>query len=51
MIVEGTNEDALKEVACREGMKTVFRHGIEKVSAGITTIEEVLRVTVLDKTE
>ena len=51
MIIEGTSEDSLKEVARQEGMKTIFQHGIEKVSAGMTTIEEVLRVTILEKSE
>jgi type IV pilus assembly protein PilB len=50
LILEGTSEETLKDVARQEGMKNIFQHGIEKVNAGITTIEEVLRVTVLEKT-
>lgn len=50
MIIEGGSEQNLKDLAHREGMKTIFEGGIEKVNAGMTTIEEVLRVTVLEKT-
>ena len=49
IILEGASEDKLKKVAQEEGMKTIFQHGLEKVNQGITTIEEVLRVTVLEK--
>ncbi len=49
MILEGVSEDKLKKAAQEEGMKTIFEHGLEKVSKGITTMEEVLRVTVLEK--
>ena len=50
LIIEGANEDKLKKAAQEEGMKTIFQHGIEKVNLGITTMEEVLRATVLEKT-
>ena len=50
LILESAGEMALKKLAKEEGMKTIFEHGIEKVNEGITTIEEVLRVTVLEKT-
>ena len=33
------------KVAVAEGMRTMFAHGIERVHAGKTTAEEVLRVT------
>ena len=49
LILAATSEDKLKKVAQEEGMKTIFQHGLEKVNQGITTIEEVLRVTVLEK--
>jgi type IV pilus assembly protein PilB len=50
LILEGSPEDKLRKAAQAEGMKTIFEHGLEKVNEGITTIEEVLRVTVLEKT-
>ncbi|MDO8525301.1 MAG: ATPase, T2SS/T4P/T4SS family [Candidatus Omnitrophota bacterium] len=49
MILQDTSEDKLKKAAQEEGMKTIFEHGLEKVNRGLTTIEEVLRVTVLEK--
>lgn len=50
LIIEGAGEDALRQAAQKEGMRTIFQHGIEKVNLGVTTIEEVLRATVLEKT-
>lgn len=35
----------IEQVAIEEGMRTLFRHGLERVNAGVTTLEEVLRVT------
>jgi general secretion pathway protein E len=35
----------VEQVAIAEGMRTMFAHGIERVNAGLTTAEEVLRVT------
>jgi general secretion pathway protein E len=35
----------LEEQALREGMKTMYEDGLRKAVAGLTTIEEVLRVT------
>ena len=49
LIIESAPEDKLKKAAQEEGMKTIFQHGLEKVNRGMTTIEEVLRVTVLEK--
>lgn len=49
MILEGASEAELKEAAQKEGMKNIFQHGIEKVNKGITSLEEILRITVLEK--
>ncbi len=38
----------LKKEAIRVGMITLRQSGIRKIMAGITSIEEVLRVTVED---
>jgi general secretion pathway protein E len=35
----------IEQIAIEEGMRTLFRHGVERVNAGRTTLEEVLRVT------
>ena len=36
---------SIESVAVGEGMRTMFGHGLERVAAGETTLEEVLRVT------
>jgi general secretion pathway protein E len=36
---------AIERVAVEEGMRTMLGHGLERVAAGATTIEEILRVT------
>lgn len=45
LITRNTPEQTLQTVAIKEGMVTLFMDGINKVSAGLTTIEEVARVT------
>ncbi|MDH5541426.1 MAG: type IV-A pilus assembly ATPase PilB [Nitrospinota bacterium] len=42
-------EDQLRKIAIKEGMKTLRRDGLDKVAEGITTIDEVLAKTVLQK--
>jgi general secretion pathway protein E len=44
-ITEQTDLAALREQALREGMKSLRISGARKVAAGLTTIEEVLKVT------
>lgn len=41
MVQTGERAEALKRVAQREGMRTLRQDGIDKVLAGVTTIEEV----------
>ena len=45
LIVAKSTTDAIKAAALRGGMRTLRDDGFDKVKAGITTIEEVLRVT------
>jgi len=45
LLVAGADADRIKRLALEEGMVTLQRSGLEKVKAGITTIEEVLRET------
>ena len=35
----------IKAEACRNGMKTIEESGFQKVNEGITSMEEVLRLT------
>ena len=41
LIQNGARAEALQDAAMKEGMRTLRQDGIEKVLAGMTTIEEV----------
>lgn len=45
LILEGASANEIKKTAIRLGMKTLRMSGLTKVKEGITSIEEVLRVT------
>lgn len=45
LILEGASTSEIKKAAIRLGMKTLRMSGITKIAEGVTTIEEVLRVT------
>ena len=45
LVVERVTADRIRSVALEKGMKTLREVGIEKARAGITTLEEVMRVT------
>jgi type IV pilus assembly protein PilB len=45
LISEKSDSDVIAQAAIKEGMKTMLDDGLEKVAAGVTTIEEVIRVT------
>ena len=47
-IVHKSSAERIKEVAVANGMRTLFADGLLKVNKGITTPEEVMRVTVLE---
>ncbi len=44
LIVARSTSDDIREQAINDGMVSIFQDGMNKVAAGITTIEEVLRV-------
>lgn len=44
LILQKPSVDQIWQLAKSEGSKTLFEDGIEKVKAGVTTLEEVLRV-------
>ena len=44
MTVDRTNEDAIKQQAIKEGMKTLHKSTVDEVLNGITTVEEMTRV-------
>ena len=45
LVVSHAEAGAIRKVAIEDGMLTMHDHGMQKVRAGITTLEEVLRVT------
>jgi len=49
MILENVQEYQLREEARREGMKTLRENGMELVLQGLTTVDEILRVTLGDQ--
>ncbi len=48
MVLQGASSAELKAAAARLGMKTLRMSGITKILEGVTTPEEVLRVTMAD---
>lgn len=48
LITDTIDTQGIKNVAVSRGMKTLRKDGIEKVITGVTTLEEVLRVTQKD---
>ena len=45
MIMKNADANQLRDLARRHGMRTLLEDGAEKIKAGITTLNEVLRVT------
>ena len=48
LIMQRKDGGSIKKLAIANGMKTFRDHGIQKVLAGITTIEELLSNTQMD---
>ncbi len=48
LILSGASSAELKRQAMDDGMKTLRQSGVEKIVEGLTTIEEVMRVTMAD---
>ncbi len=48
MILKSASTSELRQVAQSQGMKTLRQAGLTKVIEGVTTVEEVLRVTVAE---
>ena len=46
LILENAQEYQIREIARQEGMQTLRENGIQNVLNGVTTIDEILRVTV-----
>jgi type IV pilus assembly protein PilB len=48
LILQGASTTELKHEAIRLGMNTLRRSGLNKINEGMTTLEEILRVTAND---
>jgi general secretion pathway protein E len=44
MIAQGASKEALHAQAIQEGFMDMFQDGILRAAAGVTTIDEILRV-------
>ena len=44
MITDGSGDDAIRQQAIKEGMKTLRRSAVNEVLTGVTTIDEIMRV-------
>ncbi len=45
LIMRHANSGEIQQAAVADGMLTMYEHGLRKVVAGVTTLEEILRVT------
>ena len=48
MVIDEASSDALRTQARREGMRTLREAGLLAIFDGQTTVEEVLRETIID---
>lgn len=48
LVIERVDAETIESAARKEGMKNMMEDGLEKVSKGLTTIEEVMRATKVD---
>jgi type IV pilus assembly protein PilB len=48
MVLDGLNEDQIKQRALADGFVTLRKSGIRKILDGVTTIDEVRAATLAD---
>jgi type IV pilus assembly protein PilB len=46
-ILSGASTSDLRDLGCKYGMKTLRESGLQKIREGVTTLDEVVRVTSL----
>jgi len=49
LVISRSSSEEIKHLACKQGMKTLRESGIDKLKSGITTPEEIVRVTQLSE--
>jgi type II secretory ATPase GspE/PulE/Tfp pilus assembly ATPase PilB-like protein len=47
-VLNRADANVIEQAAVDEGMRTLFSHGLERVGAGATSIDEVRRVSSLN---
>ena len=45
LIIRGAEQDRIEQQSADEGVSTLRQSGLKKIKAGITSLEEILRVT------
>ncbi len=45
LIIKNASSDEIEKIARKQGMTTILEDGVSKVLTGVTTIEEIIRVT------
>jgi len=45
LILEHADASSLANAAMQQGMRTMYQDGLQKVAQGMTSLEEILRVT------
>ncbi len=48
IIYDGSNQDLIREAALRNGMQTLHEAALKKMKRGLTSIREVIKMTVVD---
>ncbi|MCL1826882.1 MAG: Flp pilus assembly complex ATPase component TadA [Candidatus Cloacimonetes bacterium] len=48
LIFDSANQDLIRDQALADGMKTLHESALEKMKQGITTIKEVIKITIAD---
>jgi type IV pilus assembly protein PilB len=44
MVIDKSSDDAIKQQAIEEGMKTLRNNAVDEVLNGVTTLDELMRV-------
>jgi type II secretory ATPase GspE/PulE/Tfp pilus assembly ATPase PilB-like protein len=48
-ILQKMTTRALQDIAIKQGMRTLWQTGLQRVATGLTTVEEILRVVAVDQ--
>jgi len=48
LIFEGKNQDVIREAAMKNSMHSLHYAALQKMKDGVTTIKEVIKLTIID---